>query len=83
LAGSSAEHSVCVRLGIVRPATDVDHIKPHRGDQALFWGPENHQSLCGTCHDSVKQTFEKTGRITGSDAKGEPLDALHPWNKLA
>ena len=21
------------------PATDVDHIVPHRGDQALFWDP--------------------------------------------
>lgn len=58
LAGSSAEHSRCVRDGRATAATDVDHIVPHRGDQALFWNPENHQSLCGLCHDSFKPQFE-------------------------
>ena len=31
-------------------ATDVDHIKPHRGNWALFVDPNNHQSLCHACH---------------------------------
>lgn len=32
------------------PATDVDHITPHRGDWRLFIAPGNHQSLCHACH---------------------------------
>lgn len=32
------------------PATDVDHIVPHRGDWKLFIAPGNHQSLCHACH---------------------------------
>jgi 5-methylcytosine-specific restriction endonuclease McrA len=27
-------------------ATIVDHIKPHRGDQNLFWDQTNWQALC-------------------------------------
>ncbi len=33
------------------PATVVDHIKPHRGDMALFWDSENWQGLCGMHHN--------------------------------
>ena len=29
----------------------VDHIRPHRGDQALFWDQDNWQPLCKRCHD--------------------------------
>lgn len=32
-------------------ATVVDHIRPHRGDMALFSDPANLQSLCKRCHD--------------------------------
>lgn len=32
-------------------ATVVDHIKPFRGDWALFVDPANHQSLCKHHHD--------------------------------
>ena len=35
-----------------QPATVVDHIVPHRGNQALFWDVENNwQPLCQTCHN--------------------------------
>ena len=71
--GASAEHSLCVRAGRAVPATAVDHIEPHRGDQALFWDPNNHQSLCGHCHDSVKAQIERSGR----DQRGLPLDPSH------
>jgi hypothetical protein len=38
-----------------------DHIEPHRGDVAKFWaGP--FRTLCSTCHNSHKQSEEKTGR---------------------
>lgn len=32
------------------PATDVDHIVPHRGNKKLFTAPGNLQSLCHPCH---------------------------------
>ena len=32
------------------PATDVDHITPHRGDWKIFTDRSNLQSLCHACH---------------------------------
>jgi len=49
------EHPLCAecqRQGLVVAATVVDHIVPHRGDQALFWDRENWQALCKSCHDA-------------------------------
>lgn len=40
----------CGELGVIEPATDVDHIKPHKGDRRLFWDRSNWQSLCHSCH---------------------------------
>lgn len=37
----------------------VDHIAPHRGNLALFWDPENLQSVTKAWHDSEKQKIEK------------------------
>lgn len=45
----------CRSEGRLVPATVVDHIVPHRGDEKLFWDRENWQSLCKRCHD------QKTG----------------------
>ena len=57
-------HPLCVhceREGRVVAATDVDHIKPHRGDMALFWDSENNwQSLCHS-HHSLKTATEDGG----------------------
>ena len=47
-------HPLCVECqkeGKLTPATVVDHIIPHRGDQRLFWDQENWQPLCKDCHD--------------------------------
>lgn len=41
----------CMKAGKLMPATVVDHIIPHRGDQVLFWNKENWQPLCKDCHD--------------------------------
>lgn len=38
-------------LGQIVVATVVDHIVPHRNDQALFWNRANWQPLCKPCHD--------------------------------
>ena len=49
----------CERNNRVTVATVVDHIIPHKGDQALFWDESQWQSLCASCHSSVKQREEK------------------------
>lgn len=36
-----------------------DHIKPHRGDEAMFWDANNIQCLCKSCHDRLKQAEER------------------------
>lgn len=43
------QHPTCCRCGW--QATIVDHIEPHKGDQALFWQRSNWQPLCKPCHD--------------------------------
>ena len=75
-------HPLCadhLSRGQVVAATIVDHIKPHRGDNALFWDRENWQSLCKSCHDSIKQAAERSGVIKGCDLSGLPADPNHPW----
>lgn len=41
----------CIKHGRLTPATVVDHVIPHRGDQKLFWDEDNWQALCKSCHD--------------------------------
>lgn len=36
----------------------VHHIKPHRGDRALFWDQKNWQTCCATHHSRDKQREE-------------------------
>lgn len=60
-----AEHPLCAMCeaeGRVTPATVVDHITPHHGDQRLFWDPANHQALCKPHHDGEKQREEAAAR---------------------
>ena len=79
-----AEHPLCCRCGEegqVTPATVVDHIEPHKGDQKLFWDQKNWQPLCKPHHDSAKQSEERRGYRAGCDADGRPLDPNHPWRR--
>lgn len=52
----------CAKIGERTRATDVDHIKPHKGDKRIFFDPSNLQSLCHSCH-SRKTMAERTGRV--------------------
>lgn len=69
----------CCRTGVLlggkHPAPNspvVDHIKPHRGDPALFWDVDNLQSVSKSYHDSVKQALERADQTA----------AIHPkWLK--
>ena len=53
------EHPECVRCaerGSLVPAQVVDHVHPHRGDEALRLDPANLQSLCRSCHAAKTAT---------------------------
>lgn len=53
--GFLRKHPLCVychQKGLIITATVVDHIKPHKGDKALFWQRANWQPLCKPCHDA-------------------------------
>lgn len=45
------EEPVCRRCGVAFSAV-VDHMTPHKGDEALFWDRGNLQGLCKPCHDA-------------------------------
>lgn len=41
---------ICAQKNRMTPASEVDHITPHKGDWTLFLDDNNLQSLCHTCH---------------------------------
>lgn len=60
-----AENPLCVMCSTAENpviATVIDHIRPHGGNQDLFWDRTNWQALCAHCHSSTKQRAEKRGR---------------------
>lgn len=40
----------CLAAGRVTPMRDVHHIEKATTHPELFWEPDNHRGLCGTCH---------------------------------
>lgn len=50
---------MCGRLEGDTSKLVCDHIKPHRGDERVFWDEANLQTLCKACHDTVKQAEEQ------------------------
>ena len=75
--------AMCAKQGHLTPATVVDHIEPHRGDERAFFLAANLQSLCKQHHDSAKQRFEKSGIKVGGDVRGIPHDPKHHWRNAA
>ena len=53
-----AQHPLCAVCGA--PATDVDHIIPHKGNKRQCWDQSNGQALCHSCH-SRKTAREDMG----------------------
>lgn len=49
----------CAANGHVSMATEVDHIKPHCGDEKLMWDVDNLQGLCHECHS--RKTVKEDG----------------------
>lgn len=62
------------------PASVVDHIVAHKGDQVLFWDTDNWQALCKPHHDSTKQAEETHGFSSEMGIDGWPVDPKHPAN---
>lgn len=54
-----ANNPTCRAPGCGASATLVDHIMPHKGNQALFWNRANWQPLCTPCHSRRKQAEER------------------------
>lgn len=56
----------CRMCGRTRPPKGnlvCDHVRPHRGDERLFWPTSNLQTLCKSpCHDQHKQAMEQESR---------------------
>lgn len=84
---------MCREQGRYEPATAVDHIIPHKLEQALiakdqvkirnaqklFWDSSNWQGLCNTHHSSTKQRIENRGTEIGCDINGMPYGGH--WSK--
>ena len=75
-------HPTCESCG--NPASEVDHVTPHKGDLELFWRKSNWQALCKSCHS--RKTAYRDGRWgwtapePGFDESGRPLDPGHWWH---
>ncbi len=53
-------HNHFCACGCGRNADMVDHVKPHKGDQRLFWDRTNWQPMARVpCHVSKKQRLER------------------------
>ncbi len=69
----------CAEAGVVRPASEVDHIESIRAAPQRVLDASNLQSLCHPCH--VTKTWEdEKGRVKGCDVRGLPRDPRHHWH---
>jgi 5-methylcytosine-specific restriction protein A len=73
----------CEQAGRTTAADTVDHVIPHRGDEALFWDQLNLRSACPTCHNAAGHQRDLYGYTPGAGLDGEPLDPGHPWARGA
>jgi 5-methylcytosine-specific restriction endonuclease McrA len=48
----------CAGCSHVQVKLEVDHIRKHDGDPALFWAKSNLQALCPQCHHAKTQRGE-------------------------
>jgi 5-methylcytosine-specific restriction enzyme A len=75
---------MCLKRGVVEPATVADHIEPHRGDPNKFWFGKL-QSLCYTDHSSTKAKLDHGKQVeyyrSDIGIDGWPIDTKHPVYK--
>ena len=70
---------MCSEDGRVGAATEVDHKQKHEGDPALFFDWDNLQGLCPDHHRGYKARQERSGRESGCDASGNPIEPGSHW----
>lgn len=82
-----AARPLCESCRLAR-SEHVDHVRAHRGNEALFLDPANLRAVCRSCHSS--KTILRDGGfgrapsdrpLAGTGADGRPLDPEHPWNR--
>lgn len=76
------EHRTCVHCGAESQC--VDHIKPHRGNQRLFWSRDNWQALCLSCHSRKTKSDSPPQRSPAKrpmrfNADGSPVESDHQF----
>lgn len=55
------EQPVCATFMCGEPSHHVDHIRPHRGDRAVFMDRSNLQGLCHSCHSRKTARYDHGG----------------------
>lgn len=65
----------CGRL-IVGSVAHVHHIKPHKGDRALFFDPDNVRLVCDDCHVGPIKRDELRGYSIAIGIDGFFIDPL-------
>lgn len=79
-----ANNPLCTRCqakGRITRATVVNHIKPHKGDLALFYDTSNFEAVCAPCHDGPIKQAEYLGYSTDIGLDGWPIAPNHPANR--
>ena len=78
----------CQKIGRVKAATHVDHVKSAAEHPELAWTWSNLQGLCHSHHSAktaqVDRAFgrQKGARyVKGCDLSGWPVDPGHLWNR--
>lgn len=62
----------CLEQEIVTPASEVHHVVPHKGDEAIFWsGP--FVSTCKPCHARRGQLEDHGQTVVRFGADGWPV----------
>lgn len=70
-----AQHPLCRECqsqGRVTVATVVDHVRPHKGDQVLFWDRLNWAPACAPCHN--RKTAACDGGFGNARSEGQAFD---------
>lgn len=65
----------CLALGKQVPTEVVDHVVPHKGNQAIFWDSSKWQSACRWHHDVIKPRLEALLAVGEVEAASLWLDS--------
>jgi 5-methylcytosine-specific restriction enzyme A len=72
---------MCREQGKATRAMVVDHIKPHKGDLALFWDEANWQALCEPTTTLLSSARKSAGMASDRTRQAGRLIRGHHWNR--